>query len=143
MKDYLVGQIAMTETVYVVKLPLTVAFSGTSKKTFSLNLNVYRNAHHMTLAKAKVAFRKQVTPLLEGIPLMPRVHLVYTLFPRTKVRTDVGNVCSIVDKFFSDTIVHAGILADDDYISLPKVTYCFGAVDKLNPRVEVHIIPIP
>ncbi len=128
---------------YIVKLPLTVTLAITSKKTFSLNLNVYRNAHHMTLAKAKVAFQEQVTPLLKGIPLIPKVHLIYTLFPRTKVRTDVGNVCSIVDKFFSDTIVHAGILADDDYTSLPKVTYCFGAVDKLNPRIEVHIIPIP
>lgn len=128
---------------YMVMLPLKVVLSNTSKKSFILNLNVYRNAHHMTLAKAKVIFQNQVLPLIKDIPTLNKVRLIYTLFPRTKVRTDVSNVCSIVDKFFSDTAVHAGILPDDDYLTLTEVTYRFGSVDKLNPRVEVHIIPIP
>lgn len=97
----------------------------------------------MTLSKAKIAFADQVTPLLRHIPKLDKVRFVYTFYPRTKVLSDVGNVCSIVDKFFSDTLVTAGIIADDNYSVLPELTYRFGEVDKLDPRVEVHIIPIP
>jgi hypothetical protein len=72
-----------------------------------------------------------------------KVRFVYTFYPRTKAISDVANVCSVVDKFFSDTAKHAGVIPDDNYTILPELIYRFGAVDKLNPRVEVHIIPIP
>ena len=131
----------MLEQWYRVNLPLKVTLP--SKKKYILNLNVYRNTHHMTLAKAKVAFTEQVTPLLKHIPPLGKVQFVYNFYPRTKALSDVANVCCVVDKFFSDTAKHAGVIPDDNYTILPEVIYRFGAVDKLNPRVEVHIIPIP
>lgn len=70
---------------------------------------------------------------------MENIELKYVLYPKTKRLTDVANVCSIVDKFFSDVLVEAGTIPDDNYNHLRDVMYSFGEVDPLNPRVTVFI----
>jgi len=112
------------------------------KKFFTINLNPYRNAHHFTLDKAKKEFFSIVKNRVKHIPPQQIVRIDYVLFPRTKQECDVSNVCSIQDKFFSDTLVECGIIPDDNYNFLPKVTYSFGEIDKHNPRVEATITPI-
>lgn len=126
--------------MWVIELPASIRV--TKDKPFYLNLNVYRNAHYHTLNKAKTMFEQQVTPLLKILPKLINVELTYTLFTKTKQLSDVSNVCSIVDKFFCDSLVNLGYLPDDNYNHLSKVVYCFGGVDKDNPRVEVSINPI-
>jgi hypothetical protein len=123
--------------VYKVDLPITVPVS--KAKSFPLNMNHYRNAHHHTLNKAKRVFFEQVSPLLKGLPYFQKIQLVYTLFPPSKRELDVANVCSIVDKFFSDTMVQSGRITDDNFKFLPTVSYQFGSIDRDNPRVEVEI----
>jgi hypothetical protein len=54
----------------------------------------------------------------------------------------VANICSVVDKFFSDALVNLGYIADDNYQHVLGVQYLFGSVDSKNPRVEVTINPI-
>jgi len=61
------------------------------------------------------------------------------MYPQTKRLFDVGNVGSVVEKFFLDALVEFGKLEDDNYLFCPEVIYQFGSVDKLNPRIEVHI----
>lgn len=121
----------------LLSLPITVDLS--EEKTLSLNLNTYRNTHHFQLNQAKVIFGDEVAEKVKALPAYERVALTYILYPRTKRRSDVANVCSIVDKFFSDVLVAWGKLPDDDYEHLPEVVYRFGAVDKENPRVDVLI----
>lgn len=70
---------------------------------------------------------------------MENIELKYVLYPKTKRLTDVANVCSIVDKFFSDVLVEAGTIPDDNYNHLRDIMYSFGEVDPLNPRVTVFI----
>lgn len=119
-----------------VVLPLKITVSG---KPFYLNLNQYRNAHYHTLNKAKVSFAELVTPLLTGIPFMDSCHFKYVYYSASHRESDISNICSVVDKFFSDTFVAAGKLIDDNYNYLKKVTYVFGGIDPTNPRVEVFI----
>lgn len=123
--------------MWTFNLPLAVPIS--SNKFMMLNLNVYRNAHHQSLDKAKKEFTKRVAPMLKELPKLDRILIAYSLFTPTKRSVDTANVCSIVDKFFSDTLVHAGKLEDDNCKILPIVAFRFGGVDNINPRVEATI----
>jgi hypothetical protein len=104
-----------------------------------MNLNVYRNADWRTLAAAKVEFTERVTPLLKAIPKLDRVLIVYTLFTRNKALVDTANICTVVDKFFSDALVKAGKLEDDNCKILPIIAFRWGGVDKNHPRVEASV----
>jgi hypothetical protein len=121
----------------ILSLPLVVPV--TKQKGFYLNLNQYRNAHYHTLNKAKTAFKEHMTNAILRLPRFNVVELIYTLYPGSNRELDVANICSIVDKFFCDSLVELGKLSDDCYKFLTEVRYRFGAVDKMNPRVEVQI----
>lgn len=119
-----------------VVLPIKVPIDS---KKFYLNLNQYRNAHYHTLNRAKVTFADMVKPLLKDIPFLDNCNFKYVYYAPSKQQVDIANVCSVIDKFFSDTFVAAGKLIDDNYNYLKKVTYVFGGIDSKNPRVEVFI----
>jgi hypothetical protein len=107
-----------------------------------LNLNHYRNADFRTLDRAKKEFTERVKPLVKDLPKLDRILIAYNLFTPNKRLVDTANVCTIVDKFFSDTLVHAGKLEDDNCKILPIVAFRYGGVDIDNPRVEANIVPI-
>lgn len=131
------------EGIFVKKIPLPLRVPVSKKKDFILNLNQYRNTHFLALNKAKAVFKEQVTPLLKDLPELKRVFIVYEVFPKTKALSDVANYCSIVDKFFSDALVEAGKLPDDNFLVVPQVVYTFGSVDPVNPRVDAYIYSLP
>lgn len=54
---------------------------------------------------------------------------------RTARRRDLENAASTV----LDALVHAGIIADDDYKHACPITLDFIGVDKQNPRVEITL----
>jgi len=119
----------------VIDLPLKIQVKG---KSYPLNLNWYRNAHYFILNAVKQAFQDEVGATLTLEPIT-RCRLIYTLYPATKHKQDVSNICSIVDKFFCDTLVNLNILPDDNYEHVYEVVYRYGNVDKENPRVTVSI----
>lgn len=123
--------------MHIISLPLSVPLSSKSK--FILNLNQYRNKHYLGLNKAKIAFKEAIGDSVALLPAMRRVNLTYTVYPKTQQAFDVSNVCSVMDKFFCDALVEFGKLPDDNYHHLAEINYRFGAVDKMNPRVEVAI----
>lgn len=123
--------------MWMIELPLRVATS--KRKQMSLNLNIYRNLHYQTLNKAKQNFAHLVLPRLAQVPTLTQCYLHYVIYPATRQLLDIANVGAIVDKFFSDTLVEAGILADDNYQVVRGVSYGIGQVDRRNPRVEAFI----
>lgn len=123
--------------MWVIDLPLAVPVSA--NKWFFLNLNQYKNAHHRTLTKAKKAFVDRVAPTLKDVPKLDRILIAYSLFTIDNRRIDVANVCVIADKWFSDTLVEAGKLSDDNRKILPMIAFRDGGIDKSNPRVEATI----
>lgn len=128
---------------FIKTIPLPLKVQVSSKKHFILNLNQYRNTHFLVLNKAKVVFKELVNPSLADLPSMQKIFIVYEVFPPSKRLSDVANFCSIVDKFFSDALVEAGKLPDDNFTVVPQVTYTFGNVDPANPRVDAHIYQLP
>jgi hypothetical protein len=127
--------------VYTISVPLSVPVTKKGRH-WHLNLNQYRNTHFQTLNKAKVAFHDIVAPRLKALPRMSAVRLVYTLFPRNNQLCDTNNICSIVDKFFSDTLVSCGIIEDDNFRIVVGSAFEYGEIDKSDPRVEVTIEPV-
>ena len=93
----------------------------------------------MASNKAKIQYKKDIDYQLSQFFTFRKINLTYTLYPGTKRKTDVSNVCSIHDKFFCDAMVEKGIIQDDDYTVIEKVTYQMGYVDKENPRVDIEI----
>lgn len=67
------------------------------------------------------------------------VVMYYVLYPKTKRLTDIGNVCSVHQKFVEDALINLGTIEDDNYTFIHGSVFTFGGVDKLNPRVTVEI----
>lgn len=128
--------------MWSIDLPVAIRLGKKKPKSHPLNLNWYRNANFHTLNNVKISFADQVKPMVRHLPRIATLSLQYTLYPRTHQLCDTANVCCIVDKFFCDTLVDAGVLEDDNYTILGDVRFKFGAVDPKNPRVTVEIIPI-
>lgn len=126
--------------MHMLSLPIHVPFS--TRKNFSLNLNVYRNAHYRDLHKAKLQFTEDVKDAVLGLPIFKKIRLTYILFWPNKSRVDVANVCSIVDKFFADALVEYRRIEDDSSLHIDEVVYRFGGVDQKRARVEVTIDPV-
>lgn len=106
-------------------------------KRFILNLNNYRNAYYQVLNEAKKEYKRVIEPQIMALPIFTKVSVIFTLYPKTRRRTDIANVCSIHDKFFADALVEYGKLADDDYTRWSESRYLFGKVDKKCPRVDI------
>jgi hypothetical protein len=113
-------------------------------KRFILNLNIYRNTHHMTLNQAKALWKGIVADAVEyvgAIPLIPPppYAFTYTVFPGSNRAFDLGNVLPIIQKFTDDALIELGIIPDDSYKVIREINYNFGGVDKNNPRAELFI----
>ena len=119
--------------------PLTVPYG---KKSFSLNINQYRNTHHQVLNKVKQLYKEMMRDQLVHQPMHDKIKLVYTLYPKTNRRTDIANVLSIHSKFFEDALVLYELIPDDNYYHLTQIDYRFGAVDKHDARVEIELTEI-
>jgi hypothetical protein len=128
----------------ILSLPLSVTIPRKTKedKVFTLNLNVYRNAHHMTMNQAKILWKDTVERLLIGKPLdMPEPPYLFTyrVFPANNRVFDLGNVLPAVQKFTDDALQDLCIIRNDNYKFIRAVDYRFGRVDKENPRIELEI----
>lgn len=133
-------------------LPTSITFPRKTKadKKYMLNLNVYRNLNYIVNNQMKAAFSSLIredTPygpgpkgcICPGNMPPPPYRFTYTLFQETKRKTDVANVCCVVDKFCCDSLVSLGVLPDDNHNIIKEVVYRYGGVDKENPRVELEI----
>lgn len=108
-----------------------------------LNLNTYRNLHYQSLNTGKKKFKKLVKDDIQELPVFEKpVVLKYKYFLRDKRLVDVGNINSVVEKYFLDALVEFGKIEDDNYNYVIGSSYEFGGIDKDNPRCEVEIIEL-
>ena len=119
--------------LYQVRIPTYVHVSKKNQK--AVNLNVYRNLHHHHLNTQKKNFADEVKPLLRDKPRAERVWIHYTIFAPRNGRLDTMNVGSIADKYFSDTMVEAGKIPDDNMDHIVLSTFSFGGVVPMDGHV--------
>lgn len=120
--------------------PLKVKRSA--KKDWILNLNQYRNTHFRTLNTVKINYKEHMAGQILGGPKYERVACIYTVFPKSKRDFDVGNVCSIHQKFFEDALVEFKKLDDDNKNRIPLSIFQYGEIDVANPRVEIDVVEL-
>lgn len=125
--------------MYFVHLPLTLTTPGNS--TWSLNLNIYRNTHYRTLNAMKRLFEVEVESSIRDIPVMDKISIEYVLYPKTSRALDIGNVLTVVDKFFSDLLVNTGKIPDDNFKHIIKISFAYGEPCPTNPHALALIIP--
>lgn len=128
---------------YHIALPVKLILGITKKtnkvKEYSLNLNTYRNTHFIVLNKAKKIFTDTISSYDE-FKKLPKLNKVFLIYIHHPARTcDTNNVCSVVDKFFQDTLVTSDKLTDDNFKYVTGTLFLSGSVDRKNPRVDVYI----
>lgn len=123
-----------------MRVPTYVNVSKKNQK--AVNLNIYRNLHHYHLNTQKKNFADEVTPLLRAMPKAEQVWIHYTIFAPRNGRLDTMNVGSITDKYFSDTMVEAGKIPDDNTDHIVLSTFSFGGLSQMDGHaiVTVHIL---
>ena len=114
----------------------------TKAKNFILNMNQYRNTHFRLLNHTKINYKKYMERQIIKSDTFGRVVCIYTAYPKTNRKQDLGNVCSIHEKYFEDAMVEFGKLGDDNMKNIPIVIYRYGGVDPENPRVDIEVISI-
>jgi hypothetical protein len=120
-------------------LPISIPVS--KNKSFTLNLNQYRNTYFRDLANAKVNFKKWFCDIYGYNKSKPLevCKLEYVIYFRDNRKTDIANVGSIVDKFASDCLVDFNYIRDDNRKVVKAVSYFDGGIDKPNPRVLLFV----
>jgi hypothetical protein len=125
-------------TEYLISSPLRVPTS--KRKDFILNMNQALSSHFRVYSKAKRVYTNLMKHLVvTTLPVFKAVEVTFTLYPKTKRRTDLDGVCSIHSKFFLDTLVYSGRIEDDDYWHVKGIHFAFGFVCPENPRVDITI----
>jgi|GEM_PF-2751593 len=110
-------------------------------KKFSLNLNVYRNAHFQVLNKAKIIFKNKLLAEYPEIYEIKanQVEIGYYIERCDNRKFDTMNIISIVDKFFLDALVESGCIPDDNFKYVTyKAPSVSSKIEKM-PNKKIHI----
>lgn len=109
-------------------------------RSWILNLNSYRNTHYRVLNTCKINYKKYMEKQIKKLNKFDKVICLYTAYNGTRRSFDLGNVCSVHEKFFEDAMVELGKLPDDNVNHIPLVIYMYGGIDKNNPRVDIEVL---
>lgn len=108
-------------------------------REFILNLNQYRNTHYRVLNTCKINYKEHMKKQIKKAKRFNKAIFVYKVFASSNRKYDLGNVCSVHEKFFEDAFVELKRIEDDNATYIPIVLYLKGNVDKENPRVEIDV----
>ena len=111
----------------------------TGKEQFknALNLNFYRNAHYIFNDRAKKQFKEIIAHQIRALDIYTKLKPTYRYYIARKA--DMGNIHSIVEKYFLDALVECGKINDDSCYDVIGGDYEFVIVDKENPRCEIEL----
>ena len=80
----------------------------------------------------------QLLPYINKWTCSLQYELICTFYSDSNIKFDLSNKFESV----ADVLVDRGLIDDDNYKILPKVTLIYGGFDKKNPRVEIEVINI-
>lgn len=115
---------------FTIKAPIYVELGVKKKKKYYLNLNLLRNQVGHLNNNIKREYKKVIEALIPQDVFFEKFELEYELFLPNKLKRDISNVCSIVDKNFCDAFIELGYGVDDNYEFVQKVTYKYGGYDE-------------
>ena len=113
---------------------------GKPKRVYS-SLNVFRNLNHFTANECKHMYKDICWKQLHAMPtqrLNSPCEVTVTLYAPDARDRDLGNFCTMIQKYSDDAVVEFGLLKDDSIKFIKRVIYEWGGVDRTNPRIDVH-----
>lgn len=124
-----------------ITLPIHYTFKYKSKKdkTVLVGLNAYRNWHYLVSNKVKHDYHTMVAEQI-GKQKFNKIKLLYKVYA-ARNGTDGHNIRAVIEKFFMDGLVEAGAIEDDDISHVIGDTSEYY-IDKMNPRIEITILPV-
>lgn len=137
----------MNKVTYNLSIPYWIILERKTKedKRVILNFNQYHNWVPVVRNMYKNIFTDSMGTYLNGLNKLSKIELIeYKLFyERNGDTPDTRNITNLIDKFFCDSLVHYGIIKDDNHNIIISTKDTWGGVDKNNPRVEITIIGEP
>lgn len=123
----------------LIESPLSVWIN--KKKQFILNLNNYRNLYFRSLNTSKINYKQCIKDQIEKECYYPleRIGIIYTVHKGDARNFDIGNVCSIHQKYLEDALVELGKLPDDKATNIPITIFLAGNISRDRPRVDIRI----
>ena len=127
-------------------IPLYIKLSQNWKK-YHLNFNKFRNRHYQvsnSIKKAVSNIVKEQLLLIEKnkisqLSKQSGIIIAYQVYYPDLRKRDKGNIYSIVQKFFLDSLVENGVLIDDNDSIIWDEIFKKPIIDKNNGRVEILI----
>ena len=116
----------------ILPLPTYTKGRGDKKKTNLLSLNVFRNLHHFSKNKVKKDYSEIVSEFVDTLPKYSVIQPSYTIYFNNNRKKDLDNYTFPMHKFLMDTLVERGVIADDHYDYVPKITTKFGGIGEEN-----------
>jgi len=121
----------------------TQNFKHKKPRTFLVSMNELRNAHYHMQNNIKRWFTDYFTGIFLANPVVPIVgpyEIAYVYYYKNSA-SDLGNVCSLTDKYFCDAIQEVGVVVEDNVSYCKKITFLVGSQDKDKPRIEIFLRP--
>ncbi len=129
---------------YLLKSPLRLqgVYGGKRRgESYTMSLNLYRNAHYQYLNKSKIIYKNLMRAQIVQLPKMDKIMAKYTIFANNRGLLDVPNFGATTEKYFADALVEFGIIKDDSYLYyLGNHGHQFGGIDAGNGRVEIVVM---
>lgn len=131
----------MATNPHIFTSPVSVILPRKTKadRTLYLNLNAYRNWHHSISNDAKQRYTEAMVSQMDGVVFSEKIHIIYQLYVGDKRARDKGNVLSIIQKFFLDSLVHYGCIPDDRDVYIGREIFEEPKYDKGRARVEIMV----
>lgn len=137
----------MNKVTYNLSVPYWVIIHRKTKedKRVILNFNQYHNWVPVVRNNYKIEYTNTIGIYLKDVKPMSHIDSIqYKLFyERNGSKPDTRNITNLIDKFFCDSLVHYGVIPDDNHDVITSTIDTWGGVDKDNPRVEITIIGEP
>ena len=114
----------------ILPLPTYTKGRGDKKKTNLLSLNVFIHLHPFAKGKCKDDYYEVVKEFVRSLPKYKKITPSYTICFNNKRKKDLDNYTFPMHKFLMDALVKGGVIVDDDYDYVPKITTKFGGIDK-------------
>ena len=114
---------------FTVQMPISVEIGVRKKKRYYINLNIYRNKVGFLMNNVKKEYHRLAEPLIPTDMKFNQIEVEYTLYLPNKLRRDISNVLSMVDKYFCDSLVSCGVIEDDNYHFLKRIEFKYGGYD--------------
>ena len=116
----------------ILPLPTYTKGRGDKKKTNLLSLNVFLHLHPFAKGKCKDDYYEVVKEFVKTLPKFKTITPEYTLYFNNKRKKDLDNYTFPMHKFFMDALVKGGVIIDDDYDYVTKITTKFGGLGEDN-----------